>query len=52
MWERHTHSRRIQITVEATNALTAGQCRRLEAEAARVGAFYSADASLAIGMLA
>jgi hypothetical protein len=51
MWERRTRGRRIQITVEATKALTAGQHRRLEAEAARVGAFFGADASLAIGVL-
>lgn len=52
MWERRTRGRRIQITVEATKALTSGQHRRLEAEAARVGAFFDADASLAIGVLA
>jgi hypothetical protein len=51
IWERRTRGRRIQLTVEATTALTAGQHRRLEAEAARVGAFFGADASLAIGVL-
>jgi hypothetical protein len=52
MWERRTRGRRVQITVEATTALTAGQRRRLEAEAARFGAFFATDVSLAIGVLA
>jgi hypothetical protein len=51
MWERRARGRRIQITVEAI------QCTHLRAAqaaggwAAGVGAFYGADASLAIGVL-
>jgi hypothetical protein len=51
MWERRRRGRQIQITVEATEEFTSGQRRRLETEAARVGAFFGADASLTIGAL-
>jgi DNA glycosylase AlkZ-like len=51
MWARRTRGRRIEVTVEPTEELTARQHRRLEAEVARVGAFFGTDASLAIGRL-
>ena len=51
IWERRARGRRLALTVEAIGPLDREQRRRLEAEAARVGAFLGADATLALGTL-
>jgi hypothetical protein len=51
IWERRMRGRRLQITVEAIQELSARQRRQLEAAVARMGAFFGAEASLAIGAL-
>lgn len=51
MWERRARGKRIEIRVETFGTLTAEQRERLEAEAARVGAFLEAQAALVLGAL-
>lgn len=51
MWERRARGKRIEIRVETFGTLTAEQRDRLDAEAARVGAFLEAPVALTLGAL-
>ena len=51
IWERRVFVRRVEVSVEPIITLTPRQLKSLDAEVARVGEFYSREASLKIGPL-
>lgn len=51
IWDRRRRGQRIEITVELIDRLTSRQRDLLDAEVARIGAFFGAQASLTTGVL-
>jgi uncharacterized protein YcaQ len=51
MWAWRKRGGRIEVRVEPFGRLTAAQHRQLDAEAGRIGAFFGAEAALAVGDL-
>jgi hypothetical protein len=49
VWHQRRSGRGLDITVEPFGQLTAGQCRELDAQAERLGAFMEAAPRLRIG---
>jgi hypothetical protein len=51
MWERRARGGTLLLRVEPFVRLSAAQRRQLQAEAARIGAFFAADVDLSLGKL-
>jgi hypothetical protein len=51
IWGRRARGKRIEIRVEPFIRLTAAHRRQIEGEAARIGAFFGAEATLSLGAL-